>query len=230
MSKKSKEKTPEQKAKMKMSSIKNQIRNCLASGDEKKAFALLARNGIQDILECRLPIEYQSDAEPWFGAYVARITPPETVEQPHNGGSKDIFSPEVVATMPVSVTPEPVAGDLTPLEGQDIAFPANEPRIEENEAPAEPEITLKEPSTLTEADFVGGWPRRAVAKFWGTVRNPKLIIMLLPDNRKVSCYRSPYRQLRNNEEVTIELEASFASGERKGDPIYEIISKRNSIW
>jgi len=227
---KKKEKTPEQKAKMKMAQVKNHIRNELAKGNEKRAFVLLSRAGIQDILECRLPLEYKSPAEPWFKGYLERITPPETVIKPSSGGSSDIFSPEVAFMMPVSASPEPVVGDSTPFEGQDIASLSNEPRIEQEVAPEGAEVTLKDPATLTEADFVSGWPRRAVARFWGTVRNPKLIIMLLPDNRKVSCYRSQFRQLRNNEEVTIQLEASFASGERQGDPIYEIISKRNSIW
>ncbi len=243
-----KEKTEEQKAKMKMSSIKNQIRNCLASGDEKKAFALLSRNGIQDILECRLPMEYKSDAEPWFAAYVARITPPETTEQPSNGGSKDIFSPEVEATMPkrqdisdeitvlegstTCVTPqgvwtEPNVGDLTPLEGQDIAFPANEPRIEENESAGE---TLSEPAVLTANDFVLGWPKKTEAVVWGMPRNPNMAIILLPDLRKAAIWQPRHRKLRIHDKVTAQLEDSFLNGERQGDPIFVDVSKRANIW
>lgn len=224
---KKKEKTPEQKAKMKMSQVKNQIRNALAEGDEKKAFALLGRNGIQDILECRLPKEYQSPAEQWFVEYDKRTKPPE---MPSNGGAKDIFAPEVVAAMPVPVVAEPFVGDLTPLEGQDIAFPSNEPTIEQNAATEGAGETLKDPATLTADDFVLGWPKRVEAVVWGFVRNPKLCIILLPDGRKASMWKSRFRTHRIHDKVTAQLEQSFLMGERQGDPAYEDVSQRSNTW
>ncbi len=216
---KKKEKTPEQKAKMKMAQIKNLIRTALAKGDEKKAFAMLNRASIPDILECRLPKEYQSPAEPWFVEYDKRTKP---VEEPSNGGAKDIFAPEVVATMPVSVVAEPNVEVLTPVEGQDIGFPSNEPAIEENGAPVE---VKSDPVPM-----VRGWPVTADAEIWGQPRNPALMIGLLPDGRKVSVYQGRFRKFSLRQKVKLTLEQPFLDGERQGDPIYVAQEVRGNTW
>lgn len=242
--------TPEVAAKRKSKAMRsrftNRIREALANGNEPEAYRLCKVAGL-DIFEARLAPEYNSPAEPWFVAKGAENKALEAEQQANmvNAADKAPFTPTIEIKAP-SVdsslfSTAVVEASGVPLEGQDVIFPiavVENPILDVPEPVSEQEAQMNddvrvphvEPKRTESVVMVRGWPCFTEAVVWGIPRNPNLVIILLPDQRKASCFQSRHRKLKIHDKVQVKLEQAFIDGEKMGDPIFEDISKKSSIW
>lgn len=93
----------------------------------------------------------------------------------------------IAAPLPPALTPTPVAA-VTPI-----------PPAESAPLPA----------------TVNGWPYEATATVWNLCRNPKLLIIELPDGRHAAMWRDYRRNWQLGSTVKVKIETAT------GDPIYE---------
>ena len=169
--------TPEEKAaKQKLASAKAKVRTMMIASRFEDAEAYAKSQGFE-LFDARLPLEYQSPAEPFFAELEAKRKP--------------------------AAQPEQVAG----VDLGDEAAPAEVVAPTEPEAPAE----------------INGWPVLTDAVVWGIPPNRALVVIELPDRRRVSMWRTRRMDYR----IYMKIKARIVKTE--GDPIYEEVLERGGF-
>lgn len=92
-----------------------------------------------------------------------------------------------------------------------ISLPSELPPMPDAVAAAPVSSPESAPSTAT----VNGWPIESTATIWNLCRNPKLLIIELPDGRQATMWRDYRRNWRLGATVKVRIETTT------GDPIYE---------
>ena len=189
--------TKEEKvAKQKAANDKARVRTLLIAGRVAEAETYAAERGF-DVFSARLAPEYQNAAEPAFIALeLARATPPAPVMD--------------------------VGDDITPAEVTEV-MGSSPTTIELNVTPqAMPDWTaVPPPDALSE---VNGWPVLTDAVVWGIPPNKSMVIIELPDRRRVSLWRT--RNVRYR--IFDKLRARIVKTE--GDPIYEEVMRPRTAF
>jgi hypothetical protein len=182
--------TKEEKvAKQKLANAKAKVRTMMLAGRTAAAEAYAAEQGF-DVFAARLGPEYQSPAEPAFAALEAeRAKPLQT-------------STETIKALEAEFVAK--HGPLKPVH---LNFPTPG-----ETAPAVMDMDDDAPAAPTE---INGWPVLTDAVVWGIPPNKSLVVIELPDKRRVSMWRTR----RASYSIYMKLRARLVKTE--GDPIYE---------